>query len=282
MMTGGAARAAQEAEIIRQKEADERRASGVYMPFRFYMKYPETKEIIVLDAQPGPCFYEHSLKNPRTDRWDITELCPKTFEPCPICSGEVKMEGAGKESYYVMMLTVMDMTPYFKNDKRPGAEAGAKIEVPYSRKLLAVKAADQGFFIRQFDRKGTLRGMHLLMARDSKDVSSIGRPELQLGTEENPDFNGFHSDEAIMDSFGSPEVKDTTSGKVIKQANVDCYAFDYGKLFSKPDGATLRKKYHVGGVPGSASANSASLHDHSGHSHASGANTDVGDDDIPF
>lgn len=281
--TGGAARAAAESEVIKQKEAADRRASGIYMPFRFYLKYPESREVIVLDAQPGLYFYEHQLKNNQTNRWDIYETCPKEFEPCPICSGEVKLEGAGKESYYVMMLTIMDLTPYVKTDKKTGVQT----EVPYSRKLLPVKTAEQGFFHRQLDRKGTLRGMHLLMARDTKEITAIGRPEIQMGGDDNPDFNGWHSEAALMESFGSEAVLGQ-DGKVVRDANIDCFPFEYAKLFNKPDGAKLRQRYNVGGVPGSSHGNNSSFHDdsahhdHAGHSHTPAVNNPVEDDDIPF
>lgn len=286
-LTGNDARAAAEAEVIKHKEAAERRASGLYMPFRFFMRYPATNDIIVLDTLPGPSFYEHNLKNPATDKWDIYETCPKTMEPCPICSGEVKgLEGTGKDSYFVMMLSVIDLVPYIKTDKKTGATT----EIPFSRKLLPVKTAEQGFFMRQLDRKGTLRGMHLLMARDTKEMSSIGRPELVLGSAEDPDFNGWHSEADIIDAFGSDAVLGE-QGKILKPANINCYPFEYSKLFQKPSGENLRKKYHVGGVPGSAMDRAASLGGSTSRGiHSSGANTNTVqttamndlDDDIPF
>jgi hypothetical protein len=78
------------------------------MPYRFWLPVGKQVEGVVLDTELGPCFYEHQLQNPRTGKWDIYEGCPKEYEHCPLCDGVA----GGKESYYVMMLTVMVLDPY--------------------------------------------------------------------------------------------------------------------------------------------------------------------------
>lgn len=248
--SGAEARARQQQELQKQKEAAERRAAGIYMPFRFWLGYPKSAELIVLDNEPAFFIYEHQLKNSVTGKFEIYESCPKDFEPCPICSGEAKVEGSGKDSYYVLMLSVIDLTPYLRTDKKTGVQT----EIPHTRKLLPVKVSDQGFFLRQHERKGTLRGMHLLMSRDTKDQSSIGRPELVMGDAENPDFVGFHADAELMEAFASAPILDQ-QGKVTRQANIDCFPFPYDKLFPKPSGTLLRQRYHANALPGSAAAN---------------------------
>src|SRR4051794_25738222 len=62
MKSGGDARQAAEREIQRQKEIAERRASGIFMPHRFWVGVGESREVIVLDSAPGACFYEHNFQ----------------------------------------------------------------------------------------------------------------------------------------------------------------------------------------------------------------------------
>lgn len=220
MKSGSNARAAAEAEITRQREAAERRASGVYMPFRLWVPVGGSTEVVVLDNELGPCFYEHQIQNPKTGKWDLYETCPKEWEPCPLC------EKLDKESYYVMMLSVIELRSYTKKDGTV---------VPFSRKLLPIKAQQQGFFMRQFDRHGSLRGLHLLLSRDTQTTPSIG----------NPEFVEKHSEEEILSSFGHAAVVGQ-DGKVVKDANADCFAYPYDKLFKKPTAEDLRKRY--GGI----------------------------------
>lgn len=253
MTSGAAARAKSEEELVRQREASERRASGLYMPFRFWVGVGEQREVVVLDSQLGPCFYEHQIQNPRTGKWDVYEACPKEWEPCPLCDHQ-------KDSYYVMMLTVMDLTPY---TNKQGQTVG------HSRKLLAVKAQQQPFFMRQFDRHQTLRGLQLLMSRDTKQTAGIG----------NPEFIQLHSEEDIVASFGHEQVL-AQDGKVLKERNADCFPFPYDRLFTKPSAEDLRSRY--GGTP---PAGSRQEHNSewggSGSGNGGGGQQDM-DDEIPF
>lgn len=218
MKTGAAAVETAQREVAQQREHQERRAAGLLMPFRFWMGVGETAEYVVLDAQLGPCFYEHQLQNPRNGRYEIHEGCPKEWEPCPLCDST-------KDSYYVMMLTVVDLRGYTKKDNT---------HVPYSRKLLPVKAQQQGFFIRQLERHGTLRGLHILGSRDAQQSPQIG----------NPEFVALHTEAEIIASFGHPPVMDSQNPqRVLKQQNADCFPFPYGMLFKKPSAADLRARY---------------------------------------
>jgi hypothetical protein len=253
MTSGASARAKAEEELARQREAQERRASGLYMPFRFWVGVGEQREIVVLDAQLGPCFYEHQLQNPRTGKWDTYETCPKEWEPCPLCDSQ-------KESYYVMMLTVMDLTPYTNKQG---------VTVPHSRKLLPVKAQQQPFFMRQFDRHQTLRGLQLLMSRDTKQTAGIGTPE----------FVALHAENDIIESFGHDPVL-AQDGKVLKERNSDCFPFPYDRLFTKPSAEDLRARY--GGMAPAGSRQEYQQEWSGAGAAAAGGSTDDMDDEIPF
>jgi len=267
MKRGAAARQTAESEVARQRDAAERRASGVYMPYRFRLKVGEAREIVILDADLGICFYEHHMKNPTTGKWDIYETCPKEWEACPICEMATDKNNRfnAKESYYVMMLTCIDMTPYTKKDGTV---------MPYSKFLLPVKAQGQGFFMRLMDRHGTLRGIQLLMTRDTQQTASIGTPE----------FLEKHDEASIIESFGHPAVIGQQDGKVLKPANADCFPFPYDKLFKKPSGADLRRRY--GGVAPMGSREEQDEWSREGHGNVQTQDAPEDgqrlDDDIPF
>lgn len=225
MKTGQDAMAAREQEKARQERIEEERKNRVYQPMRFFLKAGDQADLVVLDYQMGPFFHEHELtwdpkfKTQRNGRpVNIYEPCPKDWEPCPICAE------AERESYYVLYLTIIDMRGYTNKDG---------VQVPFSKKLLPVKFRDQGFFLRQAERNGgSLRGVHLLMTRDNKEQSKIGQPE----------FIETVSEEDIIATFQHPERRNQ-QGEVVKEANADCYPYDYAKLFRKPSAADLRARY---------------------------------------
>lgn len=254
MKTGRAAQKIQEKEQAKNEEKERRRAAGIFVPYRFWLPAGKQVEIVLLDDEPGPCFYEHQLQDPATGKWDIFEGCPKEFEACPLCDGQA----GGKESYYVMMLSCMVLDPYVNKNG---------VTVPHSRKLLAVKTNDQPFFLRTYEREGTLRGVHLLMTRPSKQDSNIGRPEMLQR----------HSDADIMATFGHPEIK-ASDGRVIKKANADTQPFPYGEIWSRPSGDDLRRRY--GGVAPMGS--DADVGEGNKITTGSNSNYDDLDDDIPF
>ena len=257
MKKGAAARRTAEKELAANKEKERRRAEGIFMPFRFWVPVHKQTEIIILDEEPGPCFYEHQLQDPATGRWDVYEGCPKEFEPCPLCDGVA----GGKESYYVMLLSIIALDPYVNREGKT---------IPHSKKLLAVKTNDQPFFNRLYEREGTLRGAHLLMARDSKNMANIGRPE----------FEQMHKDADILATFGHPEIK-ASDGRVIKKQNADCYPYPYEKLFTKPSADDIRARY--GGVaPAGSQGDIAGAEGGSKIKSKSTPQDDLEDDDIPF
>ena len=233
MHRGAAADQTRAQEEARQAE---RRERG-YAPFRYWLAAPkdgkpgQQGDIIILDNDVGPCFYEHAIPGPNND-WSKTthELCPKEYDSCPLCA----RSGTG-ESYYVMFLSVIDMRPYTKRNGEI---------IPFSRKLLAIKTSSQAFFARLKERHGNLRGAHLLMVRDNSNSASIGTPE----------YIEHVTEEQILQNFAHAEVK-AQDGRVVKQANADCYPFQYdgeGGIFRQPSGEALRQKY--GGVAPAGSA----------------------------
>jgi hypothetical protein len=146
-------------EIERQKQRTEQRKSATGKPFRFYTPVGETRRIIICDDKPDFFLYEHALKDAE-GRWGrLFTGCIKEHDNCPVCIA------AGKESYYAMVLTVVDLTPFSTRD-------GDTVE--YSRKLLIVKPAQQKKFLRFFNKEGTLRGAMFDMTRDGDKDSSIG------------------------------------------------------------------------------------------------------------
>lgn len=143
----------------RQQARDQ--ATTPLKPFRLYLKSGDTKEIVILDDALEDLFftYEHNLKNPQSGYWDIYTGCTKENQVCPVC------EGTNRESYYALMLSVIDFTPY---TDRKG------VEHEFSRKLMCVKPAQIGKFLRFVKKKGTLRGAVFELSRDGDSDPQIG------------------------------------------------------------------------------------------------------------
>ena len=146
-------------EIENQKRRAEERKNATGKPFRFYTPVGETRQIIICDDKPDFFLYEHALKDSE-GRWGrLFTGCIKEHDNCPVCIA------TGKESYYAMILTVIDLTPFETRD-------GDTVE--FSRKLLVVKPAQQKKFLRFYNKEGTLRGALFDMTRDGDKDSSIG------------------------------------------------------------------------------------------------------------
>ena len=215
----------------RELERQQQRREQGYAPFRYWLPVGAQGDIIILDNELGPCFYEHAVPGPGNDWSKVThELCPKEYETCPLCAGQ---QGQ-KESYYIMFLSIIDLRPYTKRD-------GTVIN--WGRKLLAVKAQQQNYFVRLLERcNNNLRGTHLLMTRDAQQSFNIG----------NPEYITSYTEEQIAQSFSHPEVKSAQDGRVLKLANADMFPYEYGRVFKRPTGEDLRRRY--GGVAPAGSA----------------------------
>ncbi|QIG76118.1 hypothetical protein EVC24_097 [Rhizobium phage RHph_I4] len=242
MHTGDAG--AEAANRVRQERAaqDAEAAKRPVKPMRFKLAwnfqdsgYGETADIVILDDKPGPRFWEHTARNPRTGYWTEFEQCPHEWDNCPLCPPEGE-----KAPYYVMMLTVIDMREFTDREGRVWAA---------TRKLLPVKIEQQGFFDDLYKQHGSLRGIRLIMTRDGGKMSSpIGN---------NIQFDCVHTEEDMAEyckSVGLWEEYKQDNGRVIWGEGEFINPYQYGKIFEKPSGAKLRLKYnpdsqgaHIGG-----------------------------------
>lgn len=215
---GEAGRRRAEQELEKQKAAAEARKSGMGMPYRFRLAPGDTRQIVVVDDAPDFFAFEHNLKNPKTGFWDIFTGCIAEFDNCPVC------EASGKEAYYAMYLTVIDLTPYTSKNGD---------EVEFSRKLMVVKPAQQKKFTRFFEKNGTLRGAIFDMTRDGDKDSAIG--------------NDIEFVEFMPEDELATYVREWAD-KEKKRHVEDCAVpYDYEKLFPEPNMASLRAI--VGGRP---------------------------------
>ncbi|AHC30481.1 hypothetical protein CC53_gp064 [Rhizobium phage vB_RleS_L338C] len=190
--------------------------------------FGETADVVILDAKPGPRFWEHTARNPRTGYWTEFEQCPHEWDNCPLCPPDGE-----KSPYYVMMLTVIDMREFTDREGKVWAA---------TRKLLPVKIEQQGFFDGLYKQHGSLRGIRLIMTRDGGKMSSpIGN---------NIQFDCIHTEEEMTEyctSSGLWEEYKQDNGRVIWGEGEFIQAYNYGKIFERPSGAKLRLKYNPSG-----------------------------------
>lgn len=227
---GDAGRQKAEEELVRQKAKAEARKEQGNQPFRFRVAVGGTTQFVVLDDAPDFYRFEHNMKNPQTGYWDTFTGCVKEFDNCPVC------EITGKESYYALYFSVLDLTEFKTKD-------GVKHE--FSRKLLVVKPAQQKKFIRAYNKAEkdgrTLRGAIFEVTRDGDKDSSIGNDIEFVEFMEEDELSGYIR---------------TWKDKEGKKHTEDCSApYDYEDMFEEADADKLRAI--VGGEPpaGSREAN---------------------------
>lgn len=268
---------AKAAEIAAQKEAvrEEKRARG-YWPIRFNLIPPSPEhpdryqaDVIILDAKPGPIYWEHVLRNPRSGFWDVYEPCPKERDSCPLCppNGE-------RASQFVMLLTVLNINGF---TYKRGAKAGQHI--PITKELIAPLAGDHPFFHELMREHGTLRGIQLTMTRRDRYDPQIGKPS----------FVGKFDDEAIENYIkgqGMWEPKITREGEKIAEADHMMHPYNYAEFLHKPSGADLRARYANGGAAPVGAGTGSEGGQWGGSRYqpgvAGGPQLDDLDDDIPF
>lgn len=209
-------------ELVKDKQKQAARKEAQNMPFRFRIAPDSSTQFIVVDDAPDFFRFEHNMKNPATGFWDTFTGCVAEWDNCPVC------EAAGKDPYYAMYLTVIDLTPFSTKD-------GTKHE--FSRKLLVVKPAQQKKFHRLYNKFAaeglTLRGALFEATRDSDKDSSIGN-ELEYIE---------HVSEEEMQDY----VREWTDRDKKRHTENCSEAYDYEKLFEAPDTEKLRAI--VGGRP---------------------------------
>lgn len=200
-----------EEELEIQKQRAEQRKAQNDKPFRYYTKVGKTQQIIICDDKPDFFMYEHAMKDAEGNWGRLFTGCTKTFDNCPAC------EALGRESYYGMYLTVIDLTPFTTRDGDT---------VDFSRKLLVVKPAQQKKFLRFYAKEGTLRGAVFDMTRDSDKDPSIGNDiefvefapedELETYTRSWKDREGKRHEEICHEPYNYEEIFDAPDSDAIR------------------------------------------------------------------
>lgn len=171
--------------FTKAKEVQAQKAASVNTPFRFRLKAGESGRVIILDTYDKifSC-YEHNFQGP-DGFWNKFAVCTKETEDCPMC------RKLGKDSYYAIFFTVIDLRPYVNKDGKT---------VQYTKKLLCVKGTMQQHFERLFSRHNNqIRGMEIELFRtnDKKD-QAIGS---------SVDFVAMHTEQELaryVDKEGKP------------------------------------------------------------------------------
>ena len=176
-------------------------------------------ELVVLDYKVDDVvsLFEHEI-------WDSVKR-KVSYEPCVNALGNKKpfdcpICAKGYKHSYVLLLTVLDLTPYVNKDG---------VEVPYSRKLLALKSNSLpaiGQILKSAERKyGTCRGTMIVLNRGnkSKDYPKIGVPQMfsvekEDGSEEDVMYD-FYSEEDLVSEFGHPKILSKDGSRVIFEEN---------------------------------------------------------------
>lgn len=213
-----------EQELNKQEQRREQAQAGG-TPFRLYLMPGDTKQIIVCDDQLEELYFrdEHNLKNPQTGKYGLHAGCIKSTQTCPIC------EKTGKESYYALFLTVIDLTEF--EDRKGNVHE-------FSRKIMCIKASQAQKFIRRCKKNGgSLRGAMFTLARDGKRDAAIG--------------NDIEYEEKVPEEEMAEYVRvwEDREGKEHEEACDEVY--DYDKLFPEPTKQELAKLVGGYAAPGS-------------------------------
>lgn len=228
--TGAAGYQKMQEEELRQEARKEAREAMSEMPYRFFCPVGDSREICVIDAEPAFWRYEHNLKNPDSGRYDIFTACINDHAACPVCKNNER------QPYFAMLLTIIDLTPYINSKDE---------EVPWSKKLLCVKPAQQKKIMRLFEREGTLRGAVLMMTRDGEKDASIGN-DIEL-----VEF----LDEDTLAQYETSYFDKKDKEHIVIGHEV----FDYDNLFPMPTEEQLRAIAGGRPEPGSRSHDRAAL-----------------------
>lgn len=149
-----------EADAERREEMQRLREMTPLQPYRYFVGVGDTKQYAIVDHEPTFFRYEHSLRNPDSNRYDLYLPCVKEVADCPVCAAHPDSFPA-----FVMYLTIIDLEGYVTN-------AGEEVE--WSKKLLVVKPRQAKKFARMLAREGSLRGAIIETTRDAKTDASIG------------------------------------------------------------------------------------------------------------
>lgn len=216
----------------------EKKKNQSYMPWRFWLKSPDSKnfkrgddeaDIIILDNSLEEAFvrYEHNLQG-ADGKWGNHEGCLRDKDqPCPVCAKH-------GDSYLILFLTVLVCKPYVNKE-------GQTIE--FSKRLLALKRGQYNTFAKlekiALKKHGTMRGMFLSMKREPGNTSFNTGVPVPL---EDATMFDMYSEEELIEEFGNKAEKNR-EGKIIKAKNENISVYDYEKLFPEPDPDDLNERF---------------------------------------
>lgn len=200
--------------------------SNANMPFRFFCRPGESRQVVIVDEAPDFYRHEHNAKDARTGKWSLYFPCLKEAANCAGC------KTLDRPSYYAMYLTIIDLEPYTNRDGE---------EIPWSKKLLVVKLQQQKKFTRLLERHGTLRGMVIQLTRDTEKDASIGN---------DIEFVEFMEEAELGEYVTSYEYEDSQGNKKVKDI-VGYEPFDYDELFPPMTEQQLRAIVGGSAEPGS-------------------------------
>lgn len=211
-------------EIAKSKARAEARKEQAGKPYRFRVPDGESRECVILDDKPDFFMYEHCTKGP-DGFYNVFTSCVKETENCGMC------ESTGKESYYAMFLSVLDLTPY-TNRKQETVE--------FSRKLFVVKNQQQKKFMRWYQKEGSLRGLIIECSRDGDKQPAIGN---------DIEIVGNMDDKQLAEYVR--EWKDQKGKTHTEQCGEP---YDYEALFAEPNADDIRQRAGTSPTPGSRAA----------------------------
>lgn len=237
MASGAAAIQAQEEhkEVVAIRR--EERQAQMNVPFRFWLKKGEEADIVVLDDDFGPSVLEHDLTHvegfrrnkPGTNHpQDIFVLSPQQWETDPL------VEIVGKDPRRVTFLTIKDLRQIEKQNGEVTTNMYRLLPLMGDAFDMFVKIREQQIRAGHADKP--LRGVQILMTRGNNDQS------LRTGL---PMFVARHSEQDIIDTFQHDEVRSDRDGRVLKEANAECYPIDYRAAFPKPSAEEIRRRFNL-------------------------------------
>lgn len=232
-------------ELARQRKRKEEREALGNIPSRFFLKRGTNTSVIVLDDSPSFFRYEHNYMGEGAKFKNMFVECLSESEICPACKAL-----PDSRPYYVMILTIIDLTPYVNAQNE---------EIPFNRKLLAIKSNQQEKFQRKVDAyiktHGTLRGAIIDIYRSNSETSPASGDDFEF-----VDFEDVDSKEAAdyyvrawRDKAGVDHV----------ETLVDCV--DYEEVFPTPTVEELEEMFGIEPPAGSDRSNARAGSVRNGH-----------------
>ena len=193
-------------------------------------------DVIILDKSWDDLYYvyEHEIYDDAAKSLNYY-LCSHETHNCPVCPTIRPVRGGDpvERGAYIMHTTILDVTE--ETDYSGNTHE-------YRKRPMAISSQLHPEFIKlmgeAMQKHGTIRGMMLLMERDSNFNSKIGRPVVR------PDGAMYVmvTEEDLINEFGHEEERsDDGNNTLIKPANFDIMPYNYGHIFPKLDHAYVKK-----------------------------------------